>query len=716
MRGKFNLVAFLAVVLIAMIFVAISAQAATPKMPDFFARRDYSGVLAPDEVQIGDANGDGIPDVVANSAGNITVLLGNGDGTFRTGPSEKIFYDSSDFVATDLNGDGIVDLMIAGQSTTSGPSGIGVSMGNGDGTFASATFYQTATDTPFNVIVGDFNGDGIPDVVATGGQGVWLLTGRGGGSFNAPVLAATTSGTTAVGDFNGDEKLDLAMISSSGFSILYGNGNGTFQSPVFFTTPSAVRNIAVGSLIKGGPQSIVLSYAKGLYLYFGNGAGKFGGPYPKSVSYIGGINRGAIQIGDVNGDGNPDIVTAGVSILFGNGEGGFSIPHTYVISGNVGPYNATGVALADLANNGRTDIVTGGHDVSVLLNLGKGGLEDGIWTNVTGGAGCGVKGDFNGDGKPDLAVNNANGVSILFGTGKYLTPFTAGTNIALPGAGCLVKGDLNGDGIPDLLVPFNGSPNSVNAYLGKGDGTFTLTSTTPIPNTGGYIAVGDFNHDGKLDFVTSGNLIALGNGDGTFQNPTDIVADPPSTGFSGIAVGDINNDGWPDIVLTNNGIPYNNFFVLLNNHQGGFSQVPATIGALTTQPILADLNGDGNLDLVVLATSSGAAVVLLGNGKGVFTQQVLLTGPIIDTPGLIMVSDVNGDGIPDIGVLAGDTLLLYLGQSGATYASPFGIGTGPSPGSLLTEDLHGQSPKANIPDIVVPDGSGGVDVLLNLTP
>ena len=74
-------------------------------------------------------------------------------------------------------------------------------------------------------------------------------------------------------------------------------------------------------------------------------------------------------------------------------------------------------------------------------------------------------------------MDNASGVSILLGTGKYLTPFSAGTNIALPGAACLVAGDLNGDGIADLLVPVNTPSLAVNAYLGNGDGTFTLKST-----------------------------------------------------------------------------------------------------------------------------------------------------------------------------------------------------------------------------------------------
>jgi len=250
--------------------------------------------------------------------------------------------------------------------------------------------------------------------------------------------------------------------------------------------------------------------------------------------------------------------------------------------------------------------------------------------------------------------------------------------------------------------------------LGAGPASPALKSTTATPS-GGYLALGDFNHDGKLDFATSGNLIALGNGDGTFQAPTDIMANPPSSGFSGIAAGDINNDGWPDLVLTNNGIPYNNVFVLLNNKEGGFTQVPTDFGGLTVEPILADLNGDGNLDLVLRATAGGGAWIYLGDGKGGFSLQVTLPSALTDTAGPMFVADVNGDGIPDIGVLAADTLEIFLGQGGATYAAPFSIGTSPSPGSVLVENLHGQSPKAGLPDIVVPDTSGGVTVLINTT-
>jgi hypothetical protein len=691
-------------VLLALSFVAI---AATPTMPTFFARRDYP--IGSQFIQVADTNGDGIPDLIALSCQTITVQFGNGDGTFRPGPTTKVAAClGSAFVASDLNGDGNVDVAI------SNGNGIVISMGNGDGTFQPSLNYPINDTVVGYLVVGDFNSDGILDIVATGNTGVWFLAGSGGGTFNSAVLAATLSGSfdIAAADFNQDGKLDLAVTrlaagnKGAGFAVLLGNGNGTFQTPQLFSRPNRPLAIAVGSLTKSGPPSIALngSVTEGAYLYFGNGAGGFTGP--RVVSLSGGAYQ-SLAIGDVNGDGLPDLVSGDGYVAYGEGGGNFSAPVSYPVDSYL---ETTGLVLADLSNNGLTDIVVGAqYFISVLLNDSNKEFEDGIWTSVTGGAGCGVKGDFNGDGKVDLAVNNANGISILLGTGKGATPFTAGTNIALAGAECLVTGDLNGDGIPDLLVPVNGT---VVAYLGNGDGTFTLQSTTPTPS-GGYLALGDFNHDGKLDFATSGNLLALGNGDGTFQAPTDIVADPPSGGFSGIAAGDINNDGWKDLVLTSDVFPVDApMTVLLNNHKGGFTQVPSKLGGLTVQPILADLNGDGDLDLVLLGTAGGDAALFFGNGKGGFTFSQYLAGPIIDTPGLVLVADVNGDGIPDVGVSAADTLIIYLGEGNATYAAPFAIGTGPSPGSILVEHLHASS----LPDIVVPDTSGGVMVLLNVTP
>ena len=692
-----------------------AAQTASPKTPTFFARRDY-GVFSSTSIQVADTNGDGIPDLISNYYGSIVVLFGNGDGTFRYGPISNVACCTS-LAVSGLNGDGSVDLFFSFSGA--GTNGLAVSRGNGDGTFPQPTIYPVNDGMSGFLALGDFNGDGIPDAVATGAMGVWLFTGKGDGTFNPGVLAAALPPgpfEIAAADFNGDNKLDLVVTLrpggvrgfGAGSVVLLGNGDGTFQAAQTLSMPQNPSGLAAGSLARAGPAGIAIADedSANVYLYYGNRAGGFSQAPPVNLP---GANLGGLAIGDVNGDGVPDLVSSQAYVAYGKGDGHFSQPRSYTVNTAYGEAN---VLLADLRNNGQTDIVTSGYyAISVLLNEGKGRLEDGIWTAVTGGATCGVSADFNGDGKPDIAVNNSQGVTILLGTGNAAKPFTPGTTIALANAGCPVTGDLNGDGKPDLLVPANGT---VVAYLGNGDGTFSLASTTAAPS-GGFLALGDFNHDGKLDFATSGNLLALGNGDGTFQTPTDIVANPPSAGFSGIAAGDINNDGWTDLVLTiGNGLYGDTVFVLLNNREAGFTQVPANFGEDTIQPILVDLDGDGNLDLVLQPTRFGGAEIHLGNGMGGFSAGQGLTG-LEFVPGFNFVADLNGDGIPDIGVLQGDTLEIYFGKGAAAYSSRFYIGTGPSPGGLFVANLHGQPPGKGLPDIVVPDTSGGVMVLLNLT-
>jgi len=265
----------------------------------------------------------------------------------------------------------------------------------------------------------------------------------------------------AATDFNGDGNLDLVVtlpfdgIGGNRFVVLLGNGNGTFQAHKSFAEPRFVYNVALCPLTKGGHPSIALSAgitSTDVYLFYGNGTGGFSGPH--EVYLPGGTG---IAVGDVNGDGIPDLVSSTGYIALGTASGRFESPIYNPVQDS--PASSYNVVLADLRNNGLTDIVADNYSgISVLLNLGKGKYEDGEWTTVTGGAGCGAAADFNGDGKPDLAVSTSTGISILLGTGKAKSPFTAGATIAVQGAACVVTGDLNGDGIPDLLVPVNGSP------------------------------------------------------------------------------------------------------------------------------------------------------------------------------------------------------------------------------------------------------------------
>lgn len=136
-----------------------------------------------------DINGDGIPDIVSWGR-PIQTLLGNGDGTFRVGPSSDIGTTTINFaVALDVNGDGILDLVMSEGYTGNGVFGLAISLGNGDGTFQPTVVYQSGTDKFIGgVAIADFNGDGIPDAVIPGEQGIWIFIGKGGGTFNAAVL------------------------------------------------------------------------------------------------------------------------------------------------------------------------------------------------------------------------------------------------------------------------------------------------------------------------------------------------------------------------------------------------------------------------------------------------------------------------------------------------------------------------------------------------
>jgi hypothetical protein len=193
---------------------------------------------------------------------------------------------------------------------------------------------------------------------------------------------------------------------------------------------------------------------------------------------------------------------------------------------------------------------------------------------------------------------------------------------------------------------------------------------------------------------------------------------PPIEGFTNLAAGDVNNDGWPDVILSSYDI--SRIYVLLNNQHGGFTEssffsgVPlANFGP--TEVLLADLAGNGVLDIVAASIYGGGAAVYLGNGKGGFGDQEQLSPQnFTDSASAIAVGDLNGDGKLDIIVTqggGGSTLGIYLGKGDGFFEPPFYIGAGPSPSDLVLEKLHSQP--AGFADIVAPDGTGGVTILLN---
>jgi hypothetical protein len=398
--------------------------------------------------------------------------------------------------------------------------------------------------------------------------------------------------------------------------------------------------------------------------------------------------------------------------MFGNGKGQFSSPVNYPTETGGGNWY---VLAADLRDQGLIDLVFMGlyETTSVLLNSGHGKFEDGVTVPISGGAAyCAVTGDFNGDGIPDLAVGVDDGVSILLGTGKASSPYTQGQLISYSAYSCPVEGDLNGDGILDLFVTTG--TNQAVGYLGNGDGTFTQAASTTAISSNGIPVLGDFNGDGKLDFALSSNLLAYGNGDGTFQTPAPYIPQVKGNDIVGIAAGRLRGGKLSDIILTD---MFGELIYVLLSTGHGFSET--TMGAPSgctgpINPVLADINQDGHEDLLV--GCSGAEVpVFLNNGEGVFTYTEMVDYGQAADAAFPLVADVNGDGIPDVVIQGNSDLGILPGEGSLTFSTPVYIGSGSEPGHVLAVNAHGQSPKSGKPDLITPDATGVINIFFNTT-
>lgn len=319
-----------------------------------------------------------------------------------------------------------------------------------------------------------------------------------------------------------------------------------------------------------------------------------------------------------------------------------------------------GVAQADFNGDGKPDLAVANMasgSVSILLGNGNGAFSRADYATGVGPV-IVIAADFNGDRKPDLAVINsgcpasdevcgASSLSILLGNGDgtLQAPLTFSAGAAL----ALAAGDFNGDGKIDLAVYQSEGSAAVTLYLGNGDGTFAAGSQTSVGQesfqSSGSMVADDFNGDGKLDIAVtnpSNNdvVVMLGKGDGTFQNPaTYATGETPG----GITAGDFNGDGIQDLATTNS----NSLSVLLGNGDGSFQ--PPTNYATGNHPwgvAAADMNGDGHLDLAVTNFNDDTVSVFLGDGSGAFlARQDFSTG--VGTGGLA-AADFNGDGRMDL--------------------------------------------------------------------
>jgi len=721
--------------------------------------------------------------------GGISVLLGNGDGTFLPPVSYNSGGQSAQAVVlVDVNGDGILDAIVANDCNTNNCNSgeVSVLLGNGDGTFQSAVSYNSAGYDTISVAVADVNADGKPDIIladqcnnnnCSNGQ-VSVLLGNGDGTFQTAVgygSGGQNAQVVAIADVNGDGKPDLEVTNwcvnsncaNGSVSILLGNGDGTFQTAVSYNTIGiASSSVAVADVNGDGKPDLAVSNecsgnncANGVVnIFLGNGDGTF----QAAVGYnSGGLDANSIVLTDLNGNGKLDVVVANqvdnegnyqdggvASVLMGNGDGTFQTAVAYT-TGNQG---GLGLAVADVNGDGSPDVMMASPcannyscnsgAVGVLLGNGNGTLQGGV--NYSSGAwvSSGVTiADVNGDGKPDLLLanqcnNNSNctngTASVLLGNGDGTFQTAVDYSSGGQNAFSVVASDLSGNGHLDLVLANQCADNNcsngvVAVLLGNGDGTFQTAVTYGSGGLYTYsLAVADVNGDGIPDIVAANNCknnnctngevsVLLGNGDGTFQ--TAVSYNSAGVTTLSVAVADVNGDGHPDIVLADQCNNSNNctsgqISVLLGNGDGTFqTAVGYSSGGVNASAVaIGDVNGNGSPDLVVANAcvsdsncSNGSIAVLLGNGDGTFQTASTTTTPSPGYNETIVLADVNGD--HNLDVVSGGGNMLLLGNGDGTFQTPIALGAGGI--GTAVGDLNGDGR----PDLAV----GGVTVLLNVS-
>ena len=329
-----------------------------------------------------DFNGDGRLDLATANSGsnNVSVLLGNGNGTFAPAVNFGVGVEPKSVFAADFNGDGWLDLFTASQTSND----VNVLLGNGNGTFAPSVSYAGPTGA-HEAVAADVDGDGDIDIAVTGWGStiVRMMRNNGNGTFGnfADYVVGSAPHSLQLADFNGDGRADIAVANqgTDAISVILNSGAGIFGSTSNYIIGDGPHSLRAADLNGDGRIDLVAAneYADTVGVLLGNGIGGFA---PVASYATGSVPKG-VAIGDINGDGILDLLTANtagnypnndnpggntISVLLGNGNGTFAAPSTY-ITGRT-PFSLN---VADFNNDGKADIATANwhtSDVGVLIN------------------------------------------------------------------------------------------------------------------------------------------------------------------------------------------------------------------------------------------------------------------------------------------------------------------------------------------------------------
>ena len=496
----------------------------------------------------GEMNGDSSAEVVSVNCdqNTVTIYNNNGDGTFATGVYYAVAASGGDSPAdiypysatiADVNGDGKNDIVVTNEDA----SDVTILIGNGDGTVNVPTVgYATGGDEAYApALVADFNGDGLADIMQVNDvYSYGYLQGYGDGTFRAAlnyfIQISDNSWPEAVkvasGDFNGDGNLDFAVgtccSESTGITIFLSRGDGSLHSGVSYGSEGngAFFNVAVADFDGDGKLDVaaVDVYDTVVQIFNGVGDGTFtAGNY--FYTSEGDDGPWGIVTGDFNHDQHADIAVVNqagtVCVLLNDGSGGFT-PALYPLSNN-----AEEIATGDINGDGYLDLLVSLYntsDVAVLLGNtdNSGTFQDEYDVALVNGNATYLNPfgitvvDLNGDGKLDFAVaisdyetgNQGVAVALGKGDGTFNTPNLYSTtrqdfiNFTWPYPAQVQSADINGDGKVDLVVS-NEDFGTVGVLFGNGDGTFSTPTEYPVIEDTFGLALADVNGDGAVDAV-----------------------------------------------------------------------------------------------------------------------------------------------------------------------------------------------------------------------
>ncbi|MEM7229590.1 MAG: VCBS repeat-containing protein [Planctomycetota bacterium] len=597
-------------------------------------------------VTVGDADDDGDIDIVCanGSDDSLSVYLNDGAGTFMEFSTFNVINGPYSVEFADFTNDGLLDLAFS-AAVDIAPAGGGETvfimpnLGFNDGDWLGYTPYLFSTtfavevgSAPFEIAVGDLDGQNGPDlgVINALDDTVSIAFNNGDGTFGLDIeypLSAPSSLAFSDVDGDGDNDMLVTNFGMTELKLLINDGTGTFEGAQTYVAGRSVRGLAIGDLDGDGINDVVLGDGDDGTIQFVVNPGDGTLETPAST-YAAGTRLLEVELMDMDADGDLDVVARtgglgatvqpGITITRNNGDGTFGAPEP--------SFNALAtrdMVLADLDGDLDADVIwwqnVGSDDQQLVVqfNNGDGTLAAGIVTPLVGTVVQDINvADLDGDNDPDLLYHyRIDTVFPEFTSSKYYTGFLYNDGFGAfsgfetfenppPGWGEIYTADMNGDPHPDIV--YGGFTNKIGVQLNNGDGTFAATVTYPAGQLSSDHEFVDVDSDGDTDVIVCNRLntdisVFLNNGDGTLQ--TDVRYPVQYDPFS-LAVGDVDGDGDIDVIAPmNDNINTFSFFkvaLLLNQGDGTFGDALLyDAGTSCNHAAIGDLNGDGANDFVV---------------------------------------------------------------------------------------------------------------------